>query len=93
MSDYNEDLGILTREGEALVERENALYEDRGVPEGQPLVATVGDPEIQAMIRERNEYDARFSALLDYYGASGGDPHAIKRPSDEADCIWLPRDR
>jgi len=88
-SDYNEDHEIVVRDFEAVVERENALFERHGVPLGQPLIGIQGDPEVQTLIRERNEIDARMSALYEYYNRPGVDPHTIARPEDPDDCTWL----
>ncbi len=85
-SDYNEDMELLVREKELLVARENALYEARGVPEGLPLPVVGVDPEVQTMLREHQEHEARWSAMLDWYNQFD-DPHAVARPED---CNWLP---
>lgn len=85
-SDYNEDMELLVREKQRLVARENAVYESRGVPEGQPLPVVGADPEVQTMLREHQEHEARWSAMLDWYGQAD-DPHKVARPTD---CNWLP---
>lgn len=88
MSDYNEDLETLLRESEALTAQENALYERRGVADGQPLVAVEGDPEVVAMIESRKDFQARWAALQEYY-QSVDDPHGISRPRSPEACTWL----
>lgn len=88
MSDYNADLEILAREGEALTAQENALYERRGVPDGEALVAVESDPEVVSIVENRTDFQARWSALQKYY-QNGDDPHEISRPSNPDECTWL----
>lgn len=80
MSDYLDDLQALTEELDQLVDEENALFERRNVPEGQPLVAVEGDPEVVAMVDKRRDYEKRSAAFWEHYSQPGVDPHTISRP-------------
>lgn len=73
---FLDELQQLTAALEALTDREVRIRQERGVPDGVPIVARESDQEIQQLVADQQAYTERERAFFERYPQGGATPGA-----------------